>query len=82
MGRAARAYRYNPDVFLLPAWKEIYETDSERKQDWQEAEYTCEMMRITCREHGYNVIEVPKTSVDERAMFVLNTIAGSAYPVR
>src|SRR5689334_21959666 len=29
---ACRKYRYAPLVFLAPPWREIYETDSERKQ--------------------------------------------------
>lgn len=72
-GEAFR-YRYNKHVFLLPAWKEIYETDAERKQDWDEAVYTYEMMKKTYREYNYNVIEVPKAPVDERAEFILNSI--------
>ena len=29
---ACRQYRYGPVVFLAPPWREIYETDSERKR--------------------------------------------------
>ncbi|WP_312076795.1 AAA family ATPase [Chryseobacterium sp.] len=28
-----KRFRYNKTVFILPPWKEIYETDSERKQN-------------------------------------------------
>lgn len=72
-GEAFRC-RYNKHVFLLPAWKEIYETDTERKQDWDEAVYTYEMMKKTYLEYNYNVIEVPKDSVDVRARFILGHI--------
>lgn len=74
MEKKAFQYRYNKNVFLLPAWKEIYETDTERKQDWDEAVYTYEMMKKTYREYNYNVIEVPKDSVGVRAEFILNQI--------
>lgn len=75
MRSEAFRYRYNKNVFLLPAWKEIYETDAERKQDWDEAVYTYEMMKKTYWECSYNVIEVPKDSVDVRAEFILNRIS-------
>lgn len=38
--RACDQYRYAPQVFIAPPWKEIYETDTERKQDFAEAERT------------------------------------------
>jgi predicted ATPase len=75
MNDNAVQYRYNKKVFLLPAWKEIYATDNERKQDWEEAVYTCQMMKKTYQEYGYLVIEVPKTSVDKRISFILETSA-------
>jgi predicted ATPase len=37
---ACRQCRYVSLVFLAPPWREIYETDSERKQDFAEAERT------------------------------------------
>jgi predicted ATPase len=70
----ACAYRYSRNVFLLPAWEEIYETDGERKQDWKEAVYTCEMMGMTYLEYGYAIIEVPKIPADKRALFVLDNL--------
>ncbi|QQO10399.1 AAA family ATPase [Breznakiella homolactica] len=70
----ASQYKYNKNVFLLPAWKEIYETDSERKQNWQEAVYTYEKMKETYLEYGYSIIEVPKLSVVERADFILSAL--------
>ncbi len=33
---ACRRYRYAPLVFLAPPWKEIYQADNERKQDFHE----------------------------------------------
>ena len=62
---------YNKNVFILPPWKEIYETDSERKQSWNEALSTFDKMKETYLEYGYNVIEVPRVSVLERRQFVV-----------
>lgn len=68
-------YRYAKSVFILPPWQEIYHTDAERKQDWKEAESTFHNMKNTYLAFGYDVIELPKTSVSERATFILNHIA-------
>lgn len=65
---------YNPKVFILPPWKEIYQTDNERKQDWQEAEHTYFQMKSTYEKYGYEVITVPIGNINERKEFVLNQI--------
>ena len=68
----AENWRYNQKVFMLPPWKEIYHSDTERKQDWNEAVLTYEMMKKTYQTYGYEIIEIPKTTVSERANIVLN----------
>ncbi|KXH81136.1 AAA family ATPase [Chryseobacterium kwangjuense] len=65
---------YNKNVFILPPWKEIYENDTERKQDWDEAVFTFQEMKKTYLRYGYEVIEVPKGSVQDRCTFVLENI--------
>lgn len=80
----AKNWRYNKTVFMLPPWQEIYETDNERKQDWKEAVLTFEKMSETYKKYGYNIIEVPKKTVNERVDFVLkiienNTNANNGY---
>ncbi|NDV79475.1 AAA family ATPase [Dysgonomonas sp. 511] len=71
---AVDEYRYNLMVFILPPWKEIYENDDERKQDFEEAIATFEMMKTIYSELGYLLIEVPLLPVDERCDFVLGQI--------
>lgn len=70
MEQAAWNYRYHKSVFLLPPWKAIYTTDSERKQDWAEAVRTHTVMAETYQEYGYSIIEVPKKTVQERIAFL------------
>lgn len=70
----AENWRYNKNVFILPPWQEIYETDNERKQDWNEAVLTFKIMSETYKSYGYNVVELPKKPVYERADFVLDFI--------
>ena len=64
--------RYNPRVFLFPPWREIYENDNERKQGWDEAEATFGKFLSALPELGYTPVIVPKSSVEERARFVLD----------
>jgi predicted ATPase len=71
---ACRRYRYAPLVFLAPPWKEIYETDDERKQDFAEAEQTFALMVEVYRECGYEISELPKVSPGERARFIVDRI--------
>ena len=70
----ADTWRYNDHVFILPPWKEIYRTDAERKQDWNEAVFTYNKMIQTYRSFQYNLVEVPKNSIEQRANFILNWI--------
>ena len=67
----AQTCRYNDHVFILPPWKAIYETDAERKQDWNEAVFTYNKMIQTYRSYQYNLVEVPKAPITERADFIL-----------
>ncbi|MGN6792909.1 MAG: AAA family ATPase [Streptosporangiaceae bacterium] len=68
---AARAFRYRPRVFLAPAWRAIYTTDTERTQDFADAVTGSDGARAVYEEYGYEVIGLPLASVEERADFVL-----------
>lgn len=68
---AVRTRRYNARVFMAPPWREIYETDDERRQDWAEAERTFDVIREQLPTLGYEPVVLPKASVEARAAFVL-----------
>lgn len=68
--QAAETHRYNSLVFLAPPWEEIFHTDTERRQDFDTARRTCETMRRVYTEFGYNLLELPRASVAQRADFV------------
>nr|WP_289023921.1 AAA family ATPase [uncultured Salegentibacter sp.] len=70
----ARNWKYNKIVFMLLPWLEIYETDSERNQDWERAVLTFEKMCETYKTFGYDIVEVPKVLVSDRADFILKFI--------
>lgn len=63
--------RYNARVFVFPPWREIYETDAERKQDWDEAGATFGKILKVLPELGYATVVAPKADVATRAAFVL-----------
>ena len=70
----AEHWRYHTKVFILPPWQEIYQTDHQRKQDWDEVLLTHTKMKETYNHYGYQTIEVPKTDAKTRAGFVLKCI--------
>lgn len=72
--KAVTEFRYNKTVFVLPPWKEIYETDSERKQNFSVAVETYQIMCDAYLDLGYDLIEVPCMSVKKRADFVLERV--------
>ena len=67
-------YRYNQTAFLFPPWPEIYCYDAERKQDINEAIETYHAVKEGCLKCGYEVIEIPKISITERAKYILKII--------
>jgi len=66
--------KYNKKVFILPPWPEIYQTDNERKQTWQEAEWTFQKMKEIYLKYDYDIIEVPKDTVENRKHFILKKL--------
>ena len=68
---AARARRYNAKVFVFPPWREIYETDAERRQDWAEAQATFPRILAGLDRFGYQPLVVPTGPIEARAAFVL-----------
>ncbi|WP_257282026.1 AAA family ATPase [Endozoicomonas sp. ISHI1] len=67
-------YEYNPLVFVFPPWEEIYATDNERDQTFEESHKVNSDLIKWYSAHGYKTIEVPKTSVKNRVAFILKTI--------
>lgn len=77
LDRAAGAFRYARLVFAAPPWREIYAQDAERKQDFAEAERTYEAVTAAYRDHGYDLVELPRADVATRAAFVLERVEES-----
>ena len=77
--KAIEAFRYHPQVFIAPPWRDIFTQDAERKQDFDEAVRTYDALAATYNEHGYELLELPRASVAERVNFVLGKI-GAVEP--
>ena len=65
-------YRYHDRVFVLPAWREIYATDDERKMTFEMAKAFGEDVRCIYEGLGYEIIDVPKDTPDARARFIIS----------
>ncbi|MGD1945461.1 MAG: AAA family ATPase [Croceivirga sp.] len=61
-------------VFILPPWKEIYKSDNERLESFEEARDLHLYLTQTYEHFGYQPILMPLCSVKERAQFVINNI--------
>lgn len=72
--QATKLYRYNPTVFLFPPWPEIYNEDTERKQDFNEAMDTYQVVKEAYKVCGYQIIEIPKTTINERVEYILQRL--------
>ena len=72
---ACRNCRYAGPVFVAPPWRDIYRGDHDRIQDWEEAKATHAAVTAAWQEYGYDLIELPKASVEERGLFVRKRLA-------
>ena len=66
-----RNHPYDNKVFITPPWEDIYTRDSERQEDYTEACLIHEQLLNTYTDLGYEVIEIPKGTIEERTSFVL-----------
>jgi len=71
--KANREYKYDK-AFLMPIWPEIYESDNERYEDLHQAHEIEKHLIKTYENLGYQLIEIPKLSVEERADFILKNL--------
>jgi predicted ATPase len=69
---AVRTHRYNARVFVFPPWREIYETDAERRQHWDVAEATLQKVLNMLHDLDYTPLIVPKADVEDRVAFILD----------
>jgi len=69
---AVQRFSYNRTVFVAPPWPEIFQQDRERKQDLDEAQRTYQALVSTYNALSYQLIELPRLSIEDRCRFVLD----------
>ena len=70
---SSNLYKYDM-VFIMPPWEEIYASDSERYENFEQAMALHHHLEDTYKRLNYAVIEVPKGSVNKRAQFILSRV--------
>jgi predicted ATPase len=63
-------------IFLLPPWKEIYTSDNERYESYDQALVIHENLKNSYITYGYEPIEVPKGTIVNRSSFIMNSLDG------
>lgn len=61
-------------IFIMPPWKDIYTSDNERYEDFEQALKIHTHLHRTYHELGYKIIEVPTGTVAARTDFILGNI--------
>jgi predicted ATPase len=62
-------------IFILPPWEEIYVTDGERYENYEQAKELYNYLIETYENYGYDLIEVPKETLNNRILFILDKIS-------
>jgi predicted ATPase len=68
--QAAELLRYNRRVFVAPPWPAIFRGDAERRQSFDEAVRTYDALVAVYDSLGYELVELPRSSVADRVAFV------------
>lgn len=71
--QACRDHNYDR-IFILPPWEEIYVSDDERYENYEQAKLIYNHLVETYEKYGYNLIEVPKGTVEERTNYILEAL--------
>jgi predicted ATPase len=73
---ACERYRYHPRVLVVEPWEEIYVTDDERTMSFADTIPFHAALVEAYERAGYFLVEVPRDSAENRALFVRHLVAG------
>lgn len=71
--KKSKEYQYTKVFQFLP-WEEIYTSDNERYETYEQSVLISKFLHEAYAELGYEIIDVPFGSVEERCNFILNSI--------
>jgi predicted ATPase len=74
VGQSVLDFPYFRQVFVTPPWEEIYTTDNERDQRFAESVLVHRRAIDWYGALGFEVIELPRVSVEQRRGFVLQRL--------
>ena len=66
--------RYNERVLYTPFWLKIFRNDLQRRENIESAMSIDKELKEVYAEYGYQIIEIPKTSIKERVKFILSIV--------
>ena len=61
---------YQKIAFIAPPWESVYHKDAERLEDFKEAEGIYQSLQEAYQSFGYQLIEIPLNTVEERVKFI------------
>lgn len=61
-------------IFMTPPWQEIYESDNERYESYEQSLAIHNHLKETYRELDYVISDVPVDAVEKRVDFILNEL--------
>ena len=71
---AASRYRYECPVFIASPWEQIYATDDMRRATFAQAQAFHAYVVAAYERPGYELIELPRAPVEERAALIIDHI--------
>jgi predicted ATPase len=76
LSAAIEKYRYNPLVFALPPWEDIFTNDAVRRESFAEASRLYELTVAEYRKCGYRIVVMGKTAVGDRMAEIEEWLTG------
>ncbi len=69
----SKELRYS-HVFMMPPWREIYKTDNERYESFEQSLTIYNYLIEGYTKMNYDIIRVPEGNIKERVNFILNSL--------
>ena len=71
--KACKEHQYTT-IFVLPPWREIYISDSERYESYEQAVLIHKHLIETYMKYGYSITEIPKDTLENRVDFIMKQL--------